>query len=687
MLLYKQMNDEALAEKKGILKENIKKEKACSCSCCSNEENDDDDDDEEEKVSLKKLILAAVIFVAALIIDKFKINFNLPTFIPEKAPYILLYFISYFLCGFTVLKEAIEGIRKGKIFGEAFLMSIATLGAVFMGEYSEAVAVMLLFQLGEFLEDKAVGASKRSIKSLMDIRPDTALVKKEGSESLVEVLAEDVPIGSIIVVRPGDRVPLDGKIVSGLSFVDTSALTGESLPRQVGEGDAVFSGFLNTNSVLEIKVEKSYGESSASRILNLVEEARNKKASTEKFISRFAKVYTPLVCLVALLLALVPPLIINYSSSQVWRAWVYRALELLVVSCPCALVISIPLSFFAGLGLASRKGILIKGSAYIEALSKTKTVVFDKTGTLTKGVFEVTGIYLEDSSISKEDLLTLAAHAEYYSDHPISRSLKKAHSCPKCGKSTLLDSKEISGHGISCVMEGKKILVGNRKLMQREGIELTTSPESGKGKTEVFVAADRHCLGCIVISDIEKEDSLTACKKLKDVGVEQVVMLTGDTEDSALECGKKLGIDRIFASLLPADKVSKVEELLLSYKDSEKKLAFVGDGINDAPVLSRSDIGIAMGAMGSDSAVEAADVVIMDDRPGKVSDAIRVSKKIMTNVWENLIFSLTVKVAIISLCSLGFANMWLAVFGDVGVTMLAVVNSMRLLLGKNKKNG
>lgn len=678
----------------------------CGCGCGHGHSHGHGEDDEEEEHSLKKLIIAALLFVLAILFEKTRLCEYVPGYrngqfgigllnhgdMACRGIYLALFFASYILVGLGVLREAVENLLHGKVFGEEFLMALATVGALVMGEYSEAVAVMLLFQLGEFLEDLAVDKSKRSITDLMDIRPDKAFVIRDGD--VVGVMAQDVKIGDIIVVKPGERVPLDGKICKGTSLVDTSALTGESVPREVVVGDEVLGGVVNTSGILEIEVTKEFGESTVSRVLEMVENAQNKKAKAAKFITRFAKIYTPIVCIIAVMVAIIPSvIIIGYgagyeaygSVSAVWHTWVYRALELLVVSCPCALVISVPLSFFAGLGLASKKGILIKGSNYIEALSKTNTVAFDKTGTLTKGVFVVTGVHVADEKkVSSEELVAYATHAEYYSNHPISRSLKNAHSCDKCESLKGDQMEEISGHGVKCTVEGKVILAGNMRLMEREGVQGFVPCSESDAGTIVHVAVDGWYAGHIVISDVEKDDAVDAIKKLHAAGVKKAVMLTGDGESAALAAANKIGMDEVFHSLLPQDKVSKIEVLLKENEGTKNTVAFVGDGINDAPVLSRSDVGIAMGGMGSDAAIEAADVVIMDDMPTKVSEAVKVSKKTMLNVKENVIFALGVKTLIMVLCACGIANMWIAVFGDVGVTMIAVLNAMRLLAGVKK---
>lgn len=660
-----------------------------SCGCCHSHEDGHGDHEHEhgEETSVKKIIISAVLFVLALLVHKLPLfsyegpvaKGNATVFLVIHAAYLALYFGAYLVSGLHVLREAVEGLLHKQIFGEEFLMSVATVGAIAMGEFSEAVAVMILFQIGECLEDFAVEKSRHSIKSLMDIRPDKATVRRDGKEETV--LAQDVGVGETIVVRPGERVPLDGIVVSGKSFVDTSALTGESVPREVFEQCEILSGCVNTSGVLEIKVTKPFSESTVSRVLDMVETAQNKKARSEKFITRFARVYTPVVCIIAVALAVVPSVILG-GGSEVWRTWIYRALELLVVSCPCALVISVPLSFFAGIGLSSKNGILVKGSNYIEMLSQIKTVVFDKTGTLTKGVFEVTGIYpLESSGISRDELLAYATHAECGSNHPISLSLKTAHHCDVCETLTMEQVEELSGQGVRTVVQGKTVCAGNARLMQSQGVkDFTLLPQAQDAAgTLVHVAVDGTYCGFIVISDVEKSSSREAVAALKKCGVERTVMLTGDAAGVAQKVSENLGINKFYAELLPQDKVHRLEEELSLYEATKKRVAFVGDGINDAPVLSRSDVGIAMGALGSDSAIEAADVVIMDDNLMKISLAIRLAKKSMANVRQNLLFALGVKTLIMILCALGIANMWAAVFSDVGVTMLAVLNSMRLL--------
>ena len=644
------------------------------CECCAH----DDDDDEEEETSLAKILISLILFALAIVIEKTSLlkgllsSLNVSADI-AKIVYLALYCASYLLSGLTVLKGAVKSLVKGRVFGEEFLMGIATVGAILMGEYSEAVAVMILFQIGEFFEDKAVDSSRESITSLMDIRPDSATVKRDGKSEVVK--AEEVRAGEIIEVRAGERIALDGEVVSGSSTLDTAALTGESKPLAVEAGSKVLSGFVNLSGALEVKVEKEYSESTVARILAQVEKAADKKASSERFVSRFAKIYTPIVCALALLIAFVPPLLFGAD----FKTWAYRALELLVVSCPCALVISVPLSFFAGIGVASRKGILVKGSSYIEQLSKANTVVFDKTGTLTKGSFEVTRIENADG-IEKDELLALATHAEYFSNHPISRSLKAAHSCPECEKLTAENSEEISGHGMKCTLSGKTVLAGNTRLMEKESVSVSGGTDD-EAATAVHVALDGKYAGLITLSDVAKEDAKEAISSLKKMGVKKTVMLTGDTKAVAEKVGAELGLDEVYSELLPNDKVERIEELL----NKDGTVLFVGDGINDAPVLMRSDVGIAMGGMGSDAAIEAADVVIMDDKPSRVSEAIKSAKSTMSVVWQNVAFALGVKILIIALCSIGLANMWLAVFGDVGVTMIAVLNAMRPLMFAKKK--
>ncbi len=584
-----------------------------------------------------------------------------------------VYLIPFFVIGSGIIKKAIKGIIKLQPFDENFLMTVASVGGIILGNWDESVFVMLFYQVGELFESIAVGKSRRNISALMDIRPDFANIEGENGE-LTQVSPDEVAVGTIIAVKPGERIPIDGIVESGETMLDTSALTGESIPREVNVGDEVSSGCINLSGFIRLRTTKPFGESTASRILNLVENASSKKARQENFISKFARVYTPAVCLCALVLAVIPPLfrMLVLSVDANFGDWIYRALTFLVISCPCALVISIPLSFFAGIGSASKNGVLVKGSNYIEALSKVKYVVFDKTGTMTKGVFEVSGIH--HSPIDDEKLLEIAALAESYSNHPISLSLQRAFGKP-IDKSRVTDVKEISGHGIEAFVDGKKVLAGNAKLMTRYGIEYMDCHCTG---TIVHIAIDGAYAGHIVISDIVKPDSAEAVAKLKKFGIKKTVMLTGDNQKSGEETAAKLGIDEVYCNLLPGDKVTKVEELL-GRKGAKENLAFVGDGINDAPVLSRADVGIAMGALGSDAAIEAADIVLMDDNPLKIAKAMKVAKKCLRIVYENIFFAIGVKVVCLGLGAVGLANMWMAIFADVGVTVIAVLNSIRNL--------
>lgn len=581
---------------------------------------------------------------------------------------LLLYLASYILVGIEVVLGALRNIRKGEVFDENFLMSIATIGAFAIGEYPEGVAVMLFYQIGEMFQDMAVNRSRKSISDLMDIRPDFANLKV--NNDIKKVKPEDVKIGDIIFVKPGEKVPLDGKVIEGNSMVDTAALTGESVPREVSIGDNILSGVINKNGLLTIEVEKEFGDSTVAKILDLVQNASSKKAPTENFITKFAKVYTPAVVFAALALALVPPLVIE---GAMFSDWVYRALSFLVVSCPCALVISIPLGFFGGIGGASKNGILIKGGNYLEALNNVEMVVFDKTGTLTKGIFKVTEINPENN-ISKDELLACAAYAENYSNHPIATSILRAYS-NEIIQDKIESHEEISGHGVKIILEGKEILAGNYKLMHKENIFYKEVEAIG---TVVHVAINKKYAGYIIISDEMKEDSLKAIKDLKGVGVKKAVMLTGDNKAVGDKIAKELGLDEVHAELLPDQKVKKLE-LLFKEKSPKGKIVFVGDGINDAPVLARADIGIAMGGVGSDAAIEAADVVIMTDEPSKIASAIKIAKKTRGIVIQNIVFALSVKLIILALVAIGMGTMWEAVFGDVGVALLAVLNSMRAM--------
>ena len=578
--------------------------------------------------------------------------------------------VIYVAVGHKILRKAFRNIKNGQIFDENFLMVVATFGSLAMGEYEEAIMVMVLYRIGEYFQDKAVAKSRRSIADLMDIRPDYANIEGENGE-LQQVDPEDVEVGTVITIKPGERVPVDGVVVEGESRLDTAALTGESMPRSVEEGDEVFSGTINLNGLLKVKVTKPCSESTATRILELVEEAADNKGKAEKFITRFARYYTPIVCGLALAVALIPSLVTGD-----WAVWVHRALIFLVVSCPCALVISVPLSFFAGIGGASSKGVLIKGGNYLEALSKADTVVFDKTGTLTKGVFSVVAVHPE--GITEEELLELAAIAESFSDHPISKSLAdeyKRRTRKRVDKGRVESFEEFAGEGVVTIVDGKKLQCGNRRLMERVGVKWHDCHLHG---TTVHIAIDGRYEGHIVIADVEKDDAKDAIKALKNQGVSRTVMLTGDKQDIASDVAADLGLDKYYAEMMPEDKVHKVEELIAT-KGEGKTVAFVGDGINDAPVLSRSDVGIAMGSMGSAAAVEAADIVLMNDKPSDVALAIRIAKKTMRIIYENIWFSIGIKVLVLILAAFGIANMWLAIFADVGVCMLAILNAMRAL--------
>lgn len=617
----------------------------------------------KQKKVLIRIIIAAVLVIAL-------------QFIPVKG-YVRvgLYMIPYFVIGYDILKKAGKGILNRQIFDENFLMAVATIGAIALGDYKEGTAVMLFYQIGELFQSYAVGKSRRNISDLMDIRPDYANVEKDGE--LEQVDPDEIEIGTVIVVQPGEKVPIDGVVVEGTSSLNTSALTGESVPREVSVDDEIISGCINMTGLLKIRTTKEFGESTVSKILELVENASSRKSRSENFISKFAQIYTPAVCYGALALAILPPIVrmAFMGLAPEWGDWVYRALTFLVISCPCALVISIPLSFFAGIGGASREGVLVKGSSFLETLSQTKIVVFDKTGTMTKGVFEVNGIH--HSPYKDEELLEYAALAESYSTHPISKSLQRAYGKP-IDKNRVSDVEEIGGHGLTAKVDGKVVAAGNAKLMKKLGIEYHDCSHVG---TIVHVAIDGKYAGHILISDVIKEHAAEAIAALKKSGIEKTVMLTGDAKNVADHVAAQLGIDEVCSELLPGDKVEKVEELLT--KKSEKdKLAFVGDGINDAPVLSRADIGIAMGALGSDAAIEAADIVLMDDDPLKISKAIRISRKCIRIVYENIYFAIGIKVICLVLGALGIANMWFAIFADVGVMILAVLNAIRTLFVK-----
>lgn len=625
----------------------------------------------------KKVLIR--IIIAAVLIAVLKLLFHFVTV--NKYIELVAFLVPYFVIGYDILKKAIHGIFNGEVFDENFLMAIATVGAIALGEYVEGTAVMLFYQIGELFQSYAVGKSRKNITSLMDIRPDYANIEEDGK--IEQVDPDDVEIGTIIIVKPGEKIPIDGVIVEGSSTLNTSALTGESVPRGAKEGDEVISGCVNLTGLLKIKTNKEFGDSTVSKILDLVENSSMKKSRSENFITRFAKIYTPAVCIGALVLAVIPPLAnLIMGNPAEWSKWLIRALTTLVISCPCALVISIPLSFFGGIGGASSRGILIKGSNYLEILSKTKYIVCDKTGTLTKGVFEVTDVKTANS-YKKDELLKLAAYAESYSTHPISKSIRNAYG-NDIDTGIVSDIEEISGHGISADVEGRKVLAGNIKLMKQFNIDVSSTAaevDSAIG-TLVYVAVDGTYAGCIIISDVVKPTSAQAVRSLKKAGVSKVVMLTGDAKKVADAVGGELGIDVVKSELLPADKVEEVEKLL-SNKDKNEVLAFVGDGINDAPVLSRADIGIAMGALGSDAAIEAADIVLMDDDPAKIATAMNISRKTLRIVHQNIVFALAVKFVCLFLGAIGIANMWIAIFADVGVMVLAVLNATRCLVYKD----
>lgn len=619
----------------------------------------------------QKKMLIRIIISAALMIAF--------AFIPSSGlSRLVMYLFVYFLIGYDILLKAGKGIIRGQVLDECFLMAVATVGALALalydrsGDYTEAIAVMLFYQIGEFFQSYAVGKSRKSITALMDIRPDYANIEIDGK--IVRVDPDEVETGSMIIVQPGEKVPIDGIVIEGASSLNTSALTGESLPREVKEGDEIISGSINMTRVLKVRTTKEFGESTVSKILDLVENASSRKSRSEDFISKFARVYTPAVCIGALALAILPPLVntIFLSSPAQWHTWVYRALTFLVISCPCALVISIPLSFFAGLGGASKAGVLVKGSNFLETLSKTKIVVFDKTGTLTQGVFEVSGIH--HNTMENEKLIEYAALAESASSHPISKSLQRKYGL-ELDRSRVSNIEEISGNGVTAVVDSHSVACGNDKLMTRLGIQYIPCHSTG---TIIHVAVDGAYAGHIVISDVVKPDASDAVRQLRKAGVMKTVMLTGDDKKVAASVASQLGIDEFYANLLPADKVARVEKLIAGRKDSEK-LAFVGDGINDAPVLARADIGIAMGAMGSDAAIEAADVVLMDDDPLKIAKAIKISRKCLRIVYENIVFAIGIKLICLLLGALGIAGMWLAIFADVGVMVIAVLNAIRAL--------
>lgn len=627
----------------------------------------------KQKKVLIRIIIASVLIILLKLVFHF-VNVN-------KYVELIAFLVPYFIIGYDILKKAVYGIFNRQVFDENFLMAIATVGAIALGEYVEGTAVMLFYQIGELFQSYAVGKSRKNITALMDIRPDYANIEVDGK--LEQVDPDDVEVGSVIVVKPGEKIPIDGIVVEGSSTLNTSALTGESVPRSAKEGEEVISGCVNLTGLLKIKTDKEFGDSTVSKILDLVENSSMKKSRSENFITRFAKMYTPAVCIGALALAVIPPVVnLVMGNSSEWSKWLIRALTTLVISCPCALVISIPLSFFGGIGGASSRGILIKGSNYLEILSKAKYIVCDKTGTLTKGVFEVTDV-VTANSYPKEELLKLAAYAESYSTHPISKSIRNAYN-KNIDTNVISDIEEISGHGVCADIKGRKILVGNKKLMEQYGIDTTPTQSfiDKKTGTLVYVSVDGVYAGCIIISDIIKPTSAKAVKDLKKAGVKKVVMLTGDSKKVADAVGKQIGVDVVKSELLPADKVFEVEKLL-DEKEKNEVLAFVGDGINDAPVLSRADIGIAMGALGSDAAIEAADIVLMDDDPSKIATAMNISAKTLKIVHQNIVFALMVKFICLFLGAIGIANMWIAIFADVGVMVLAVLNATRCLVYKD----
>lgn len=670
--IVKKLEPHVKVEEKIDNKEIKNKTKACTSSCCSkdndhhegskdkiHEHSHEKEESSNGKIEILKdnwlLIVGAIIYAIALLYNE------------NNKISIILFVASYLAIGGEVILTAIKNILRGEVFDENFLMSIATIGAFFIGEYPEAVAVMLFYQIGEVFQGYAVNKSRKSISSLMNIRADYANVLRNGIE--FKVSPEEVNLEEIIVIKPGERVPLDGTVIEGTSFLDTSALTGESVPREVKTSDEILSGAINDNGVLKVKVNKEYGESTVARILELVENASNKKAPTEKFITKFSKVYTPIVVFIAIIVAIVPPLLIKDAT---FSEWLYKALSLLVVSCPCALVVSIPLGVFSGIGAASKKGILVKGGNYLEALKESEIVVFDKTGTLTKGVFKVTNINAKN--ISEDELLEITAIGESNSNHPIALSIANAYG-KEINKNEIESYKEVAGHGVEAIIKGKKVLLGNSKLMKSNNISYYEVDTIG---TIVHIAIDGEYKGNIVISDEVKENVKEALTELKSVGIKKTIMLTGDSKVVADKVAKAIGIDEVHAELLPSDKVNKVEEIL-NKKSANGKVLFVGDGINDAPVLARADIGIAMGGVGSDAAIEAADVVLMKDKVEAISEAIRVSRKTSKILWQNIIFSLAIKVAVMILVIFGLTNMWAAVFADVGVTLLAVLNSMRII--------
>lgn len=639
----------------------------------------------KQRKALKRIIISVVLLVILKLADRFVSygELELGAVPVGRVLRFLLYMVPYYVIGGDIVRKAIRGIRNGEVFDENFLMAVATIGAIIValvdnGDYTEAVAVMLFYQIGELFQSIAVGKSRKNITELMDIRPDYANIEQDGV--ITQVSPDEVPVGSEIIVKPGEKVPIDGIVIDGNASLNTSALTGESIPREVHTGDEIISGCINMSGLLRVRTTKEFGESTASKILDMVENASSKKSRSENFISKFARVYTPAVCIAALLLALVPPVInLLLGNPAGFGQWIYRALTFLVISCPCALVISIPLGFFAGIGGAGKAGVLIKGSNYLETLSSAKYVVFDKTGTMTQGVFEVSKVITApESGITTEELIRLAAYVESFSSHPISKSLKKAYG-EEIDTAKVTGIEEISGHGVTATVDGHFVAAGNEKLMKKLGVSYQVCDAIG---TLVYVAVDHRYAGCIVISDLIKPNASVAIKALHKNGIKKTIMLTGDAKRVADSVAAELSIDEVYSELLPGDKVEKVEGFLKEL-GGNGKLAFVGDGINDAPVLSRADIGIAMGALGSDAAIEAADVVLMDDDPAKIAKAIRIAKKCMRIVYENIWFAIVVKLVCLLLGAVGIANMWIAIFADVGVMVLAVLNAIRALFVKN----
>ena len=630
----------------------------------------------KQKKMLARIILSIIILAGCvLVLDNI---FNVAERAGISWIMVPLFLVPYLIAGYDILKKAIKGIFRGRLFDENFLMATATVGAFALGEYLEGVAVMVFYQIGELFQGIAVGKSRRNISDLMDIRPEHANLEIDGSLSRVN--PDSVPAGSVILVKSGERIPLDGIVVEGSSLLDTKALTGESIPRKVSVNDEVMSGCVNLSGVLRIRTSREFGESAVSRILDLVENASSKKSRAENFITRFAKYYTPLVCIGALVVAVVPPLFVSlvYGQNLDFNKWIYRALSFLVISCPCALVVSIPLSFFAGIGKASSEGILVKGASYLELLSSVKTVVFDKTGTLTKGTFCVTEI--NPIGMDRHELLSICAHMEIYSDHPVAVSIRNEYE-KDLDAGRVSQVEEVSGHGIRGFLDGKKILAGNSKLMESEHVDFSKCED--KLGTIIYVSVDSKYAGYIIVSDLIKDDSRRAVQELKKIGIARTVMLTGDLKKSAEIVAREIGVDEFYAELLPQDKVSKLEEILMN-KYPKTSVAFVGDGINDAPVLSRSDVGISMGALGSDAAIEASDIVLMDDNPLCISKAVGISRKCMAIVHENIVFAIGIKLLCLVLGALGFSGMWFAIFADVGVMVLAVLNAIRVLFGYRK---